>query len=795
MVTPSCSFSTPWRSGMLGACVVRLWSHVVASMFCELLCLSGCVSRCCFRIVFDSAGSVGVVFGPTLVVGHGVTLFRCFVVLCSRLTPLLSSGRDSLSQEFIARRWWWRFVAPRVANSVSCKHERLYRELRVAFLQVLGVASFPAGSGCELQESVATIAGCACYEHGCWFAHTAIEFVVSLRVRVGVSRRLREPTCGVAFTVGVFARAKQMLVCHVAPLVEHYDTCLWLLSALGWLVVNSGEVLLEFFSVGSGGIGCYCVALEVEEHRLVALCSGDGFRELLVVVLSGALVVLVEALLGPACITSTVLLAAVFLSDDPCLCRLVGLRSGEVLPERLLALLVELYCGTLCVPMVKRFASFLAPCVLCQMIVWSLMERVLPVSHVVSASGATPWYTVFYIGWLLVLVLAPCSPIDGTPGSGRGLWPDVFPGFASAHCACGAFGLVFLWLHSRCVSLSDQEDDLVCHVGECVTPSFCGSAYIVCPGRTTRMIWVLTVARCAEPFSGVLQLTSRCFPRFAISSGVLCLVAVFLAGLVRAVSVELSTSNCELCAIWGALCELSDVCRGVQSRRVKVGNVTPRPVAFWGLKVKSLGRCPFFLSLLFPSLLFSEGERWFPLPSLGVEHGGAGGGSCGAWSGVVERGGGVLAVEKALWGSCRPASPSHCLALRWFRSCVGRVGMGLQLGRATVVAVPVVRHSFSLGRSVSLVVTLGCSFSTPWRSGMLGACVVRLRPRVVAPVFCELLCLGGFMPRCCFRIVFDFASSAGVVFGPALVVGHGVTLFRCFVVLYSRCFSLYCFLE
>ncbi|MQL90892.1 hypothetical protein Taro_023488 [Colocasia esculenta] len=39
----------------------------------------------CFRIVFDSAGSAGVMSGPTLVVGRGITLFRCFVVLCSRV--------------------------------------------------------------------------------------------------------------------------------------------------------------------------------------------------------------------------------------------------------------------------------------------------------------------------------------------------------------------------------------------------------------------------------------------------------------------------------------------------------------------------------------------------------------------------------------------------------------------------------------------------------------------------------------------------------------------------------------
>ncbi|MQM10468.1 hypothetical protein Taro_043362 [Colocasia esculenta] len=47
----------------VGACVMRLWSHVVALVF-------------------------QVVLGPTLVVGHGISLFRCFVALCSRCFPL-----------------------------------------------------------------------------------------------------------------------------------------------------------------------------------------------------------------------------------------------------------------------------------------------------------------------------------------------------------------------------------------------------------------------------------------------------------------------------------------------------------------------------------------------------------------------------------------------------------------------------------------------------------------------------------------------------------------------------------
>ncbi|MQL96946.1 hypothetical protein Taro_029631 [Colocasia esculenta] len=46
----------------------------------------------CFRIVFESAGSAGVVSGPALVVGRGITLFSCFVVLCSScFLPLLLS--------------------------------------------------------------------------------------------------------------------------------------------------------------------------------------------------------------------------------------------------------------------------------------------------------------------------------------------------------------------------------------------------------------------------------------------------------------------------------------------------------------------------------------------------------------------------------------------------------------------------------------------------------------------------------------------------------------------------------
>ncbi|MQL91328.1 hypothetical protein Taro_023938, partial [Colocasia esculenta] len=235
MVTPGCSFLTSWRSGMLGACVVRLWSHVVAPVFHELLCLSGCV--------------------PRLVCFHLLEFLLLWLV--RDWLSLLSLVREAHPPTL------FRWLAFQQGLGVSCRR---------VLLLLLGARA----------ASVVAI-----------FARAAVGIIPGLHVRVVVSRRLREPTCGVAFTsaglwstepvegvlallgvslldvclalcacaplgavlcsVGVFARAKQMLVCRVAPLVERCDTYLWLLSALCWLVVNSGEVLSEFFSIGSGG--------------------------------------------------------------------------------------------------------------------------------------------------------------------------------------------------------------------------------------------------------------------------------------------------------------------------------------------------------------------------------------------------------------------------------------------------------------------------------------------------------------------------------------------------------------
>ncbi|MQM20246.1 hypothetical protein Taro_053264 [Colocasia esculenta] len=140
-------------------------------------------------------------------------------------------------------------------------------------------------------------------------------------------------------------------------------------------------------------------------------------------------------------------------------------------------------------------------------------------------------------------------------------------------------------------------------------------------------------------------------------------------------------------------------------------------------------------------------------------------------------------------------SPSHCLALRWFQSRVGRVGMGPQLGQAAVVGCVVLGcgslASLYLGSLVALaytvvvawpcLVSVGsvghptavsvahslvlsvvapvCSSLNSWRVQSpgwfclwaldlvevwdVGACVVRFGSHVVALVFRELLVSAG----------------------------------------------------
>ncbi|MQL72340.1 hypothetical protein Taro_004674 [Colocasia esculenta] len=488
----------------VGACVVRLWSHVVAPVFRKLLCLGGCVPRCCFRIVFDSAGSAGVVFGPTLVVGRGITLFCCFIVLCSR---------------------WLTFQQ---GPCVS------YRRVLLLLL------------GARAMSVVAV------------FARAVVGFILGLHIRVVMSRRLREPTCGVAFTgAGLWcSQSSSLLVlvevrfpqncvvlvfgcCGIALWVEVHRLAACVLVSVVWLVAVASPSKLRCIA----WLPCYCATSGLR-YAVVVLAGAFWW-----VSQNGALVVLVEVLPEPVYVAfagccsglcsfwATVVLPLWFEG-----CRLVELRSGEVLLGRLLALLVEvvflfifkfLGCadGTSCVLMVGWFASLLAPCVLSQMgsgivsvhvlLVPQLCLEALVAVWCVALSayvvGAVPWFgagvacsalfglrllavlmlewfvfvpsgalvccialwvapdvpcgcTVTTVGWLLCLVYVALSVVHQVLAAACVRFVDVL---SSWLCQPQTSSLVlplrvrlwsvwfsFLRLHSRCVSLSDHEDNL-----------------------------------------------------------------------------------------------------------------------------------------------------------------------------------------------------------------------------------------------------------------------------------------------------------------------------------------------
>ncbi|MQL93366.1 hypothetical protein Taro_026005, partial [Colocasia esculenta] len=303
------------------------------------------------------------------------------------------------------------------------------------------VASFSAGSECELQESVAAAAGCTCFERGCCFARAAVGFVFGLRICVGVSRRLRESTTVPCSLLSVVV-LPQGLKCAVC------------LASTFW------RVFPERCLGGSGGgsprtcLRCFCSSACCSVFPNGPCCWLFGLCMLVKVLPRIApLLILAEVLPRSAWCSfwATVALPLWFK-----VCRLVGLRSGEVLPGWLLALLVEvlhraaLCCfgmscrccrsdclcdnllgccrsrcgafdrvsgrgasqvvflfvfefldcagGTSCVPVVGRFASLLAPYVLSQMVVWvvvmttgkSWCDLVVPLHLLFSPTGFCP---------------------------------------------------------------------------------------------------------------------------------------------------------------------------------------------------------------------------------------------------------------------------------------------------------------------------------------------------------------------------------------------------------------------
>ncbi|MQL97167.1 hypothetical protein Taro_029851 [Colocasia esculenta] len=774
VVTPGCSFLTWWRSGMLGACVVRLWSHVVAPVF-------------------------RVVFCPTLVVGHGITLFRCFFLLLWMVRDwlsLLSLVREAHPPTLFSCH----FANPRDSNPSGSSDSWVAARPSGSLAGVREVASFPAGFKCELQESVAAVA-----------------------------------------------------------------------------VVNFGDVLPEFFSVGSGGseVSVVWLVAVVLPSRLrciawfpcvLVMFSQIGWLLSWCVSQNGALVVLVEVLPGPACVASTVLLTAVFSrmvhvvwlfglcvlvkvlpriapcrfwhrttlgafgggSPQSCpvvvlvvaalsLCRdeLSLLPAG--LPVVFLFVFEFLGCagGTSCVPAVGWFASFLAPCMLSQMVVWPV-ACLLPLLSV-GCSGWWCFHMAFgavsrTVATFVAKGSVPYIQCEAAPGfllfgllvqalfgvylacASAVLWRHLSPfgGWPSLPVVVGAVPCVSVLLRAIVVVALLK---LLGFANGVANSALFGSRFLACGFWQVALSVVRQVlaAACARVFPLAWErMRSVGVPYFSLGPSEV--------DVLRCVSLsdhEDDLGEIEWCR-WTLSCVPCVSGRfgarracGVVDIRLVVVMTTGK--SWYDLTLKTtkwltavpcvlvFGRWPFWG--------FPEGVPCVPRLSL--------------FSGTPILG--SLLREFSGLRACS-ISPSHCFALRWFRSRVGRVGVGPQLGWAMVVgscsllwltsltlpgrhptagfvncsvvpsvvapsevAVLVVRHSFSHGCSVSLVVTPSCSFPTSWRSGMLGACVVRLWSHVVAPVFRELLCLGGCVPRCCFHIVFDSAGSAGVMFGPTLV--------------------------
>ncbi|MQL89479.1 hypothetical protein Taro_022053 [Colocasia esculenta] len=375
---------------------------------------------------------------------------------CSRGSPpLLSSARGLSSREHGVRRVAEPVVAPRVVSSSESECcELLYPSVRLP---------------CMIRVRAA---GCSCCCDAC------LVSVVTRHVRAMVALLELDSLAVVFLMWRMLAGKSRCSVCCVASLVECCDTCLWLLSAWCWLVVSSCEVLLEFFSVGSGGSEGLRYAASVGLARAFwrvfpERCLGDsgGVKILPRIALcrswqrffQGVLSVrrllapLVEVLtksascVVPLAVCLAVALASSSCSSFPCFSvARVGLR----------------------VPVVQMVASFFAPCVLSQMVVWELLWFSLLVRQSRCFVFCALHGADVMVALLKLLSAFLCTFLVGlwwrVPFGLGSVWPVVpFLTCGSLHMALvwkpmaespvSSSGDI-LWLPVRLVSLSDHEE-------------------------------------------------------------------------------------------------------------------------------------------------------------------------------------------------------------------------------------------------------------------------------------------------------------------------------------------------
>ncbi|MQL68488.1 hypothetical protein Taro_000771, partial [Colocasia esculenta] len=180
------SFSSPrWRSSPSPPPTVRAWRSGDGSC--------GAVARRVER----GGGGCGVFLGPCRVCRRWPTALLEVVPRRGAVRACASWACFSYKPAVLFQWWLPRqcSLSPGARHLRACLRDKLlpFPGTPTPARLCQRVVSFPAGSECELQESVAAIVGCACFEGGCWFARAAVGFVLGLCIPVVVSQRLREP--------------------------------------------------------------------------------------------------------------------------------------------------------------------------------------------------------------------------------------------------------------------------------------------------------------------------------------------------------------------------------------------------------------------------------------------------------------------------------------------------------------------------------------------------------------------------------------------------------------------------
>ncbi|MQL78137.1 hypothetical protein Taro_010559 [Colocasia esculenta] len=228
-----------------GCCVVSTGVPRVASALCATPLVSAgvvCVAR------------------PRLVVVEWSWTGNPYWALFARLTPLLPSARGSPSWELGVGQVAEAAVAPCVVSSRESECCELLYRVRGCPARFVCVLQWVAVVVVLLAWRVRSLGVFVSWWNGWRWTRWQWSFPYGGRLHAS-------PGAVLLVVVG----ASGCSVCHVVSLVERCNTCLWLLSAWCWLVVSSGEVLSEFFFVGSGGKPFVVVLVRVSSKTVPCL--------------------------------------------------------------------------------------------------------------------------------------------------------------------------------------------------------------------------------------------------------------------------------------------------------------------------------------------------------------------------------------------------------------------------------------------------------------------------------------------------------------------------------------------